>query len=112
VQRAQVLVAAWPHVYATALAAGLRGCGAYEVEVADLDAPDWEPSGRYDAAVTSMPVPGAWASVIVELPASLDEPLRVTIGDVTVETHLGDPTIDGVIALLRRYITDSHSTQR
>lgn len=104
-----MLVAAWPHVYATALAAGLRGCGAYDVELADLEAPEWEPTDTFDAAITSMPVPRGWAEVIVELPTSFDDPLRVTIADVTVEMHLGEPTIDGVIALLHRCIADARA---
>ncbi len=98
---AHVLIAAWPRLYATALAEGLRGLDDLDVVVADLDAVDWEPAEGFDAAIASVPVPRTWADVIVELPTSLEEPLRVTIGDVTIESTLDEPTVEAVFELLR-----------
>ena len=106
VHRARILVAAWPNVYATVLAAGLRTCDAYEVAVADLALADWEPTGSYDAVLTSVPVPATWAEVVLQLQASLEDPVRVTIGGLTVERHLDEPTIDGVVDLLERCLAD------
>jgi len=103
VARPSVVVLAVPHVFATLIADALRERGTYEVTAPDLRLGEWPHDQRHDAAITSMPVSGEIADVVMELPDTFDRPLKITVGDVCVEVavHVDRPIEDALDALDR-----------
>lgn len=98
-----MIVLAVPHVFATLIAEALRARATYDVSVPDLRVGEWPHGGRYDAAITSMPVSTEVADVVMELPDAFDRPVRITAGGVTVElaVHVERPIEDALDALDR-----------
>lgn len=103
--RPAVLVVAVPQVCASALAFYLREAGVYEVYTPDVAAGEAVPGRRFDAVLTTVPVPEAVGDVVVELPSSFDRPVMVTVNDVTFPVAVGDSRpIEDIGALLHRYV--------
>ena len=110
--RPSVIVLAVPHVFATLIADSLRARDAYEVTVPDLRLDEWPHGQRYDAAITSLPVSGEIADVVIELPESLDQPLRIRTPEVTVEVPVHvDRTVEDALDALDRYLLREDSDE-
>lgn len=101
-----------PHVFGGLIADAVRSRGTYDVTVHDMLVDGWPREQRYDAAITSMPVSGEIADVVIELPESLDQPLRIRAHDVTVElpVHLDRP-IDDALDALDRFVLGGESVR-
>lgn len=107
VPRPVVLVVAIPYLGATVLARLLEQRGRYDVVVPDFAAGEEAPSARFDAVLTTLPVPVDSAPVVIELPWNWDDPVLVTVNDVTVELEVtsADP-IGEVLDVLDGYVLE------
>lgn len=112
--RASVLVVAVPYVFASAIEQGIHRHrpGAYLVVAPRIAEGEAIPASRFDAVVTSLPVPEAKSDVVIELPDNLHDTARVTVGGVTAPVRISpDYPIDEIVALLDRYTPDSRSRE-
>ncbi|MDQ4133541.1 MAG: hypothetical protein M3179_10120, partial [Actinomycetota bacterium] len=82
-RRPAVLVVAVPRVCASALAFSLAQGGRYDVYAPDVAAGEAVPVRRFDAVLTTVPVPEAIADVVIELPQSFDGAVMLTANDRT-----------------------------
>lgn len=113
VSRPTVLVVAVPQVCASALAFYLREAGVYDVHAPDVARGEPVPGRRFDAVLTTVPVPEAVADVVVELPQSFDSPVLVTVNGATFPVSLGESNpIEDVVVLLRRYVLEGERPSR
>lgn len=108
VPRPVVLVVAIPYLGATVLARLLEQRGRYDVVVPDFAAGEEAPPAKFDAVLTTVPVPVDTAPVVIELPWDWDAPVLVTVDDVTVELEVtsADP-MGEVFDVLDRYVRKS-----
>ena len=102
-----LLVVAIPHVCASALASYLCERGVYDVYAPDVAAGEGVPGRRFDAVVTTVPVPEAVGDVVIELPQTFDRPVTVSVDDITfpVTVSTSHP-IEDVAGLLHRYVIE------
>lgn len=101
--RPKVLVLATPYLYASLVAHLLTTRAGYDVVVPDLDRGDLPPLTRFDAVVATFPAPSVDAAVAVRLPDSFEEPVAVTIGELTVSVQVDvDHPLEDVIAVLEQ----------
>lgn len=107
--RPSVVVLAVPHVFASIIADALRARGTYEVVAPDLRVEDL-PKGRFDAAICSMPVSTEIADVVIQLPDSFEQPIKITTQDVTVmvAVHIERPIEDALETLDRFVLGPEH----
>jgi hypothetical protein len=109
-----VLVVAIPYVFASALEQGIHRHrpGAYDVTAPRIAEGEPIPRTRFDAVVTSLPVPDVDADVVIELPANLHDTALVTVGGVTAPVRISpDHPIDEIVALLDRYTAPSRDRE-
>ncbi len=107
VPRRAVLVVAVPHVCASALAYYLRQGDMYDVHAPDVASGEALPGHRFDAVVTTVPVPEAVSDVVIELPQSFNGPVRVTVDGLTFPVSVSEShPIEDVARLLRRYVVE------
>ena len=96
-----------PHVCASALAYYLRQGGMYDVHAPDVASGEAVPGDRFDAVVTTVPVPEAVSDVVIELPESFTGPVIVTVDDLTFPVPVSEShPIEDVASLLHRYVLE------
>ena len=102
-----MLILAAPYVLATALASKLRSCGRYDVVVPDLRAAHLPLSGPWDAIVTAGDGPTGRSAIVIQLPISFQNPVRVTVDGRRREVLVSDRhPIDDVLALLDDHLAE------
>ncbi len=103
--RPVVLIAAAPHVYATALACTLRQRGDYDVHVPKVSEGHDLPGIAFDVVLTNLPVPRRCGRVILELPeAGDDAAVVVKTGDVVIRSRISwDTFVTDVLALVEEF---------
>jgi len=104
VRRPAVLVVAIPHVCASALAFYLRQAETFDVFAPDVAGGEGIPMRRFDAVLTTVPVPEAEGDMVIELPQSFDRPVTVSVRDLRFAVNVSEThPIEDVAGLLRRY---------
>lgn len=107
VPRPAVLVVAVPRVCASALAFSLGQANEYDLYSPDVAAGEALPARRFDAVLSTVPVPGVVGDVMIELPQSFDRPVTVSVHDVTFPVKVSEHhPIQDVAGLLHRYLLD------